>query len=96
MQVVERSSVLALFLAITTLVAAKWIGARAEGQRCLSSVRAVPNVPRGADWTVHREHGGRRVTAGDLAFECNDDAIPLLTPKTDAARALLPGRPAPR
>lgn len=96
MQVVERSSVLALFLAITTLVAAKWIGTRAEGQRCLSAVRALEGAPPEARWTVERDASGMRVMAGELEFTCSDDPIPLLTGKTDAARALTPGRPAPR
>lgn len=93
MQVVERSSVLALSLAIALIAAAKWIGFRAEDQRCLSAVRAVPGVSGDAVWSAARgARGVFVVQAGDVAFACSDDAIPLLTARTEAARALLPDR----
>lgn len=96
MQVVERSSVLALSLALAMIAAAKWIGFRAEDQRCLSTVRAVPGIPADAAWTIERGRDGiLEARAGDLVFTCSDDSIPLLTPKSDAARARLPGA-APR
>ena len=93
MQVVERSSVLALSLALAMIAAAKWIGFRAEDQRCLSAVRSVPGFPADAAWTVARGPDGVTVArVADYAIACSDDSIPLLTPMTEAARTVMPGR----